>query len=81
MGRSKLGPSLRTSAGARFTTMRKVEGNLNCELRVATRTRSPASRTAVSGKPTMRYFASPGAVSTCTCTEKASMPRIAAESN
>ena len=46
-----------------------VEGEL--ELRVADGracTRSPASRTAVSGRPTMMKCCSPGAVSTSTCT-------------
>ena len=44
-------PSLRRSAGARLTVIRRA-GNSKPELRIAERTRSRASRTAVSGNPT-----------------------------
>lgn len=52
MGRSKLGPFLRISAGARLTVMR-VEGNANHEFFRALRTRSLLSCIAVSGSPTI----------------------------
>ena len=52
MGRSKEGPSLRMSAGARFTNTR-VPGMRSPWLRIATATRSALSRTAASGRPTI----------------------------
>ncbi len=52
MGRSNDGPSLRTSAGARLTVMRR-EGNSYAELTMAARTRSRLSCTAASGRPTI----------------------------
>src|SRR5690554_2023338 len=52
MGRSKRPPSLGKSAGARLMVMRRA-GNSKPELRMALRTRSLLSLTAVSGKPTI----------------------------
>ena len=52
IGRSKRPPSLGRSAGARFTVTRRC-GYSNCALRIAERTRSRASFTAASGKPTI----------------------------
>ena len=52
MGRSYTVPSLRRPAGARFTVMR-LTGYLAPQFFTAARTRSRASFTAVSGRPTM----------------------------
>ena len=52
MGRSYAGPSFLRSAGARLTVMRRI-GNSQPELRIAARTRSRASWTALSARPTM----------------------------
>src|SRR5262249_50040159 len=79
MGRSKAAPSLRTSAGARFTVMRSL-GKAKPALRMAVLTRSRLSRTAESGNPTVAYCGSPAATSTSTRTSTASTPRRAAES-
>ena len=51
MGRSYAGPSFLRSAGARLAVMRRI-GNSQPELRMAARTRSRASWTALSGRPT-----------------------------
>ena len=68
MGRSKAGPSLRMSAGARFTSTR-VPGILRPWLRSATATRSALSRTAASGSPTSTNLGMPPrATSTSTST-------------
>ncbi len=58
--RSKPGPILRRYAGARLAVMRPF-GKSKPELRMADRTRSRASRTAVSARPTMRNAGRPGA--------------------
>jgi len=58
MGRSKPVPSFRRSAGARFTVTRR-SGNSNPALRIAARTRSRASWTAVSGSPDDREVREP----------------------
>ena len=50
MGTSYAGPAFLRSAGARFTVMRRM-GNSKPELRMAARTLSRASWTAVSGQP------------------------------
>ena len=73
MGRSKPGPSLRRSAGARFT-MTRVSGTLRPLWRRAERTRSRDSCTAASARPTMCRPGSPGARSTSTVTSWASSP-------
>ena len=58
MGRSKLGPSFFTSAGARLMVVRpKVK--LKPELMSAVITRSRDSFTAASGSPTMTMMVSP----------------------
>lgn len=51
IARSKAHPSLRTSAGARFTTTR-LRGNSHPAATIADRTRSAASRTAAAASPT-----------------------------
>ena len=63
IGRSYAGPALGRSAGAIFTVMRRI-GNSQPELRIAARTRSRASCTAVSGNPTMLKRGKPGDMST-----------------
>src|SRR5271163_1017036 len=78
MGRSKLGPSLRTSAGARLMVLRPM-GNLKPELVSAVLTRSRDSLTAASGNPTMTTIVSPQPELTSTSTGKASMPLTAAD--
>jgi hypothetical protein len=52
MGKSKRPDSLGKSAGAKLTVMRWLLGNAKPLLRMAERTRSRASRTSVSAKPT-----------------------------
>src|SRR6202044_3797114 len=78
MGRSKLGPSFLTSAGARLMVVRPM-GNLNPELVSAVETRSRDSFTAASGNPTMTTMVSPQPELTSTSTGKASMPLTAAD--
>src|SRR5690606_187908 len=73
MARSKRPPSLGRSAGARFTVIARA-GNSNCELRIAARTRSFASRTAVAGSPTIDIRGRPPASCTSTCTAGALTP-------
>lgn len=73
MGRSKAGPSLRRLAGARLT-MTFLVGNLYPLLEIATRTRSRASCTAASGRPTTENPGRPALTSTSTSTGEASMP-------
>ena len=60
MARSKPGPALRIDAGARLTVTR-LSGNSKPELRIAARTRSRASRTARSARPTIVKFGQAGA--------------------
>ena len=76
MGRSYRLPSLGSSAGARFTVMRRL-GNSNRELMIALRTRSLLSRTVASGRPTMANLGSPPVIWTSTCTAGASIPTLA----
>lgn len=70
---SKAEPSLRRSAGARFTVS-PSSGKRNPLLKQAVRTRSLASFTAASGSPTSSKYGSTGAASTSTLTIKLSMP-------
>ena len=56
MGRSNAAPSLRISAGAKFTVMR-LDGILKPEFFMAASTRSLLSLTAPSGKPTVKNAA------------------------
>ena len=74
IGRSKAGPSLRRSAGARLTTTR-VRGTLRPLLRRAPRTRSRDSCTAASARPTISRPGRPGPMSTSTVTGRTSRPR------
>ena len=62
MGRSKAGPDLRTSAGARLTVTLAV-GKLRPQFLAAKRTRSLDSDTEASGRPTMSNDGKPRAVS------------------
>src|SRR3954467_466735 len=78
MGRSKLGPSLRRSAGARLIVV-LPRGILKPELVRAVLTRSRDSLTAVSGRPTMTMTLSPQPAFTSTSTGNASIPLTAAE--
>ena len=76
IGKSKPEPSLRRSAGARFTTtflavMRR------CEFSKAERIRCSLSFTALSGKPTRKSPMPPPATFTSTSTFTALMPTIA----
>src|SRR5688572_19703607 len=76
MGRSKRLGSFGSSAGARFTVIRRA-GNSKCAWLSAARTRSRASRTSVSGRPTMWNDGSPGPRCTSTLTSGASIPASA----
>src|SRR5436190_21363965 len=78
MGRSKLGPSFLTSAGARLMVVRPM-GGLKPEFEIAVMTRSRDSFTAVSGKPTITMSVSPQPTLTSTSTGNAWMPWTAAE--
>jgi len=73
IARSIPGPALRRAAGARFTTIR-CNGNSKPQLTRAARTRSRASRTAASGRPTIAKPGSPRWTSTSTDTGRAEMP-------
>ena len=74
-GRSP-GPTLRRYAGARLTVIRRC-GNSKPELRIAARTRSRASRTAVSASPTIVKAGRPARTSTSTATRRGSTPSMA----
>ena len=76
MGRSNDGPSLRRSAGARLTVMRR-DGNSKAELTIAARTRSRLSWTAASGSPTMLNA---GAAATTSASTSTGWPSEAAQS-
>src|SRR5882672_3136638 len=76
IGRSKRPLSLRSSAGARLTVMRRA-GNSKRELTRAARTRSRASFTSVSGRPTMVNEGSPFPRCTSTVTSGAFKPASA----
>ena len=67
IGRSKAVPSLRMSAGARFTVTRRG-GSWKPEFSRAAETRSRLSFTAPAGSPTMVHWGRPGATSTSTST-------------
>ena len=68
-GRSKPGPILRRSAGARFTVMRR-SGNSKPGFTSAARTRSRASRTALSASPTTVNAGRPWRMSASTHTRR-----------
>src|SRR5687768_5271423 len=76
IGKSKRLESLGSSAGARLTVMRRA-GNSKRAWLSAARTRSRASRTSVSGKPTIWKAGRPGPRCTSTVTSGASMPASA----
>ncbi len=76
IARSKPAPVLRTCAGARLTTTRRW-GNVHPAFCRAARTRSRASRTAVSPSPTIANAGRPWRMSTSTVTSRDSMPRRA----
>ena len=78
IGRSNAVPSFFTSAGARFTVIRRG-GTLKPELTSAAPTRSRLSFTALAASPTIVHWGSPCAASTSTMTSYASMPTSAAE--
>ena len=67
IARSNPGPALRRLAGARLTVIRR-SGNSKPQLTSAARTRSRASRTAASGRPTIEKAGSPRWTSTSTRT-------------
>ena len=74
IARSKLGPALRRSAGARFAVIRCC-GKSKPEFTSAARTRSRDSRTAASGRPTREKVCRPRwQTSTSTWTSRTSMP-------
>ena len=75
-GRSYCGPALRRSAGARFATIRRA-GTWNAWLARPERTRSRASCTAASGRPTTEKAGRPARRSTSTSTVEVSRPRTA----
>ena len=66
---------MRSDAGARLTVTR-LSGNSKPELRIATRTRSRASRTARSPNPTMVKFGRPARTSISTATRRGSRPSM-----
>src|SRR5687767_1780695 len=76
IGRSKRLESFGSSAGARLTVMRRA-GNSKWPWLSAARTRSRASRTSASGRPTMWNAGSPGPRCTSTVTSGASIPASA----
>src|SRR5690606_4875556 len=78
MGRSKAGPSLRTSAGARLTTMR-LGGSGRPSCFNAARTRSRDSCTAAPGRPTSVKEGRPLVTKASTRTSMASTPTSVAE--
>ena len=73
IGTSNAAPSLRTSAGARLIVILRA-GKVNPVCRIAARTRSLASCTAASGKPTTVTAGNPCARSTSTSTSAPSRP-------
>ena len=73
IARSIPGPALRRLAGARLTTIR-CSGNSKPQLTSAARTRSRASLTAASGRPTIVNPGRPRWTSTSTRTGRAEMP-------
>jgi hypothetical protein len=77
-GRSSEAPTFLNPAGARFTVT-EPPGVGKPPFLNAERTRSRASRTLVSGNPTMLKQGSPAETSTSTSRTRASIPRTAAE--
>ena len=73
MGRSKCEPSLGMSAGERLTVIR-FDGSAMESALSAAFTRSRASLTALSGRPTMAKAGMPGETAHCTSTGRASTP-------
>src|SRR6185437_975729 len=73
IARSKLGPALRTQAGARLAVSRFM-GNSRPEFWRAARTRRRASLTAASGNPTTVNTGRPTRTSTSTVTSRLSTP-------
>ena len=73
IGRSKCEPSLGRSAGERLTVMRFAGSARPIEV-IAARTRSLASETALSGRPTRLKAGRPAAIAHCTSTSRASTP-------
>ena len=73
IARSIPGPALRRLAGARLATIRR-SGNSKPQLTSAARTRSRASLTAASGRPTIEKLGRPRWTSTSTRTGRAEMP-------
>ena len=73
IGRSKWLPSLGRSAGDRLTVMRR-DGMAMAIDDSAVRTRSRASDTALSGRPTIAKAGMPGVTAHCTSTVRASTP-------
>ena len=71
--RSSPGPTFRRSAGARFAVIRR-SGKSKPQLINAARTRSRASRTAASGRPTIWNTGRPRWTSTSTRTGRAEIP-------
>ena len=80
IARSSDAPAFRTSAGARLTVIRRG-GWWNPALRRAPRTRSRASDSAASGRPTIVNPGRPGATSTSTRTTRPVIPLRVAESS
>ena len=73
IGRSRPGPALRRLAGARLATIRR-SGNSKPQFVIAARTRSRASLTAASGRPTTEKAGRPRWTSTSTRTGRAEIP-------
>ena len=73
--RSNPGPIFGMSAGAKFAVIR-LAGNSKPEFNTAARTRSRASRTAASARPTIVNAGSPALMSTSTLTARAWSPSI-----
>src|SRR5260221_4759619 len=76
IGRSNRPDSLRRSAGAKFTVTLRA-GNSDCAFCNAARTRSRASRTSASGRPTRWMPGNPPAMCTSTATRGAATPASA----
>ncbi len=76
IARSNAGPALRTAAGARLA-VRRCWGKSRSELSSAARTRSRASRTDASGRPTSENAGRPRRTSTSTVTSRPSTPSTA----
>ena len=73
IGRSKCEPSFGRSAGERLTVIR-FAGSASPMAVIAARTRSLASLTALSGRPTRLNAGRPAAMAHCTSTSRASTP-------